>query len=97
MVSMANMVRALDEELYDYGINLSEEYDYVENLIKVHGLDDTHIGKGTQLFLDAAEELGLNPIKMPGRQDSSPWAHDYAHPLHQHHLRPLAAGSRHAR
>lgn len=65
MVSMANMVRALDEELYDYGINLSEEYDYVENLIKVHGLDDTHIGKGTQLFLDAAEELGLNPIKMP--------------------------------
>ena len=32
MVSMANMVRALDEELYDYGINLSEEYDYVENL-----------------------------------------------------------------
>ena len=33
------------------GINLSEEYDYVENLIKVHGLDDTHIGKGTQLFL----------------------------------------------
>ena len=65
MVSMANMVKALDEELYDYGINLSEEYDYVENLIKVHGLDDTHIGKGTQLFLDAAEELGLNPIKMP--------------------------------
>ena len=65
MVSMANMVRALDEELYDYGINLSEEYDHVENLIKVHGLDDTHIGKGTQLFLDAAEELGLNPIKMP--------------------------------
>lgn len=65
MVSMANMVRALDGELYDYGIDLSEEYDYVENLIKVHGLDDTHIGKGTQLFLDAAEELGLNPIKMP--------------------------------
>ena len=46
-----------------YGI--TSEYDYVENLIKVHGLDDTHIGKGTQLFLDAAEELGLNPIKMP--------------------------------
>lgn len=65
MVSMANMVRALDEELYGYGINLSKEYDYVEDLIKVHGLDDSHIGKGTQLFLDAASELGLNPVKMP--------------------------------
>lgn len=65
MVSMANMVRALDEELHDYGINLSKEYDYVEKLLKVHGLDDSHIGKGTQLFLDSAEELGLNPVKMP--------------------------------
>ena len=44
---------------------VSGYFDYVEDLIKVHGLDDTHIGKGTQLFLDAAEELGLNPIKMP--------------------------------
>jgi choline dehydrogenase-like flavoprotein len=65
MVSMANMVRALDEELYDYGINLSKEYDYVEDLIKVHELDDSHIGKGTQLFLDAAKDLGLNSVKMP--------------------------------
>ena len=65
MVSMANMVRALDKELYDYGINISKEYDHVEDLIKVHGLDDSHIGKGTQLFLDAASELGLNPVKMP--------------------------------
>ena len=65
MVSMANMVRALDEELYDYGINLSKEYDYVEDLIKVHELDDSHIGKGTRLFLDAAKDLGLNSVKMP--------------------------------
>ena len=49
IVSMANMVRALDEELYDYGINLSEEYDYVENMNKVHGLDENNIGKGKQL------------------------------------------------
>ena len=65
IVSMSNMVRALDEELYDYGINLKDEYEYVEKLVGVHKLDDSHIGKGTRLFLDAAQELGLNTSKMP--------------------------------
>ena len=65
IVSMSNMVRALDEELYDYGINLKEEYEYVEELIGVHQLDDSHIGLGTQLFLDAGRELGLVTLKMP--------------------------------
>lgn len=65
IVAMGNMVRALDEELHEYGIDLSEEYEYVEDLIDVHELDDSHIGRGTRLFLDAAEELGLNVSKMP--------------------------------
>lgn len=65
IVSMANMVRALDEELHEYGIDLSKEYEYVEDLVGVHELDDSHIGRGTQLFLDAASELGLNVQKMP--------------------------------
>ena len=65
IVSMSNMVRALDEELYDFDIDISEEYDYVEELIGVHPLDDSHIGKGTQLFLDAGHKLGLNTLKMP--------------------------------
>lgn len=65
IVSMANMVRALDEELHPFGIDLSEEYEYVEDLVGVHELDDSHIGRGSQLFLDAAEELGLNVSKMP--------------------------------
>lgn len=65
VVSMGNMVRALDEELHPYGIDLSKEYEYVEELIGVHELDDSHIGRGTQLFLDAAAELGLNVSKMP--------------------------------
>lgn len=65
IVSMSNMVRALDEELHDYGIDISEEYDYVGKLINVHPLDDSHIGKGTQLFLDAGHKLGLNTLKMP--------------------------------
>ncbi len=65
IVSMSNMVRALDSELHEYGIDISEEYKYVEELIDVHELDDSHIGRGTQLFLDAGHELGLNTVKMP--------------------------------
>lgn len=64
IVSMANAVRALEEELKEYGIEISSEFDYVEELINVHQMDDSHIGRGTQLFLDASEKLGLNPIKM---------------------------------
>ncbi len=65
IVSMSNMVRALDEELHEYGIDISKEYEYVEELVKVHDLDDSHIGRGTQLFLDAGRELGLKTLKMP--------------------------------
>ena len=65
IVSMSNMVRALDDELLDYGIDLSEAYEYVEQLVEVHQLDDSHIGRGTQAFLDAGRELGLQTLKMP--------------------------------
>ncbi len=64
IVSMGNMVRALDEELNAFGIDLSDAYGYVEELIGVHQLDDSHIGKGTQAFLDAGHELGLQTLKM---------------------------------
>ena len=65
IVAMGNMVRALDEELHEFGIDLSDAYEYVENLVGVHQLDDSHIGKGTQAFLDAGRELGLQTLKMP--------------------------------
>lgn len=65
IVAMGNMVRALDEELHEFGIDLSDAYEYVENLVGVHQLDDSHIGKGTQAFLDAGHELGLKTLKMP--------------------------------
>lgn len=65
IVSMSNMVRALDSELHEYGIDISDEYDYVEELVGVHQLDDSHIGRGTRLFLDAGRKLGLETLKMP--------------------------------
>ena len=65
IVAMGNMVRALDSELNEYGIDLTEAYEYVEDLVGVHQLDDSHIGEGTQAFLDAGSELGLVTLKMP--------------------------------
>ena len=65
IVSMSNMVRALDGELHDFGVDLTEAYEYVEELVGVHQLDDSHIGRGTQAFLDAGHELGLETLKMP--------------------------------
>lgn len=65
IVAMGNMVRALDEELHEFGIDLSDAYEYVEDLVGVHQLDDSHIGRGTQAFLDAGRELGLETLKMP--------------------------------
>ena len=65
IVSMSNMVRALDSELHDFDVDLTEAYEYVEELVGVHQLDDSHIGKGTQLFLDAGHELSLETLKMP--------------------------------
>lgn len=65
IVSMSNMVRALDEELHEFDIDLAEAYEYVEDLVGVHQLDDSHIGAGTQAFLDAGRELGLQTLKMP--------------------------------
>ena len=65
VVAMGHMVRALDSELHEFGIDLTREYEYVEELVGVHELDDSHIGKGTQLFLDAAKDLGLDVCKMP--------------------------------
>lgn len=65
IVSMSNMVRALDEELLDFDVDLTDAYEYVEDLVGVHQLDDSHIGKGTQAFLDAGYKLGLKTLKMP--------------------------------
>ena len=66
IVAMGNMVRALDEELHDFGIDLTTYYEYVEDLIHVHQLNDSHIGKGTQAFLKAGhvENVQLDVLLM---------------------------------
>lgn len=65
-VSMGNAVRSLEDYLIEeYNINISQEYDELEEELNIHEMDDEYIGKGTQLFIDSAKELGLEAFKMP--------------------------------
>ena len=65
IVAAGNGVRVLEEEFKDLGIDLSKEYETIEELIGVHQMDDDHIGEGTRLFLESANECGFDAIKMP--------------------------------
>lgn len=65
IVAAGNGVRVLEEEFKDLGIDLSKEYETIEELIGVHQMDDDHIGEGTRLFLESAKECGFDAIKMP--------------------------------
>ena len=65
IVAAGNGVRLLENEFKELGIDLSDEYDKIEELLGIHQMDDAHIGKGTQKFIDCANELGFDAIKMP--------------------------------
>ena len=65
IVAAGNGVRILEDEFKELGIDLSEEYNEIEELLGIHQMDDAHIGKGTQKFIDCANELGFDAIKMP--------------------------------
>jgi len=65
IVSAGNGVRIYEDELKEFGIDIKEEYDYIEKLLDIHQMDNEHIGEGTKKFLDSARELGFNAIKMP--------------------------------
>ena len=65
IVAAGNGVRVLEDEFKELGIDLSEEYNEIEELLGIHQMDDAHIGKGTQKFIDCANELGFDAIKMP--------------------------------
>ncbi|MBZ9570311.1 GMC family oxidoreductase N-terminal domain-containing protein [Methanobrevibacter sp. TMH8] len=64
-VAAGNGVRVLEEELKELGVSISKELDEVEKLLSIHEMDNEHFGKGSQKFMEIADELNLNPIKMP--------------------------------
>ena len=65
IVAAGNGVRILEDEFKELGIDLSKEYSEIEELLGIHQMDDAHIGKGTQKFIDCANELGFDAMKMP--------------------------------
>jgi len=65
LVSAGNAVRVLEDDLKDYGINITGELDEIEKELKVKPLPKTHIGRGTQLIIDTAYSLGLPIRRMP--------------------------------
>ncbi|KZX11689.1 FAD-dependent oxidoreductase [Methanobrevibacter filiformis] len=65
VVAAGNAVRLLEDELKEYGVDISKELDEVEELLDVHQLDDSHFGEGTKKFIEAAKAIGLDVIKMP--------------------------------
>jgi len=64
-VSVGNGVRALEKELRELGIDLSEEFEDAERELGVRTLPDSHFGEGTKRIMAAAENLGFDVKKMP--------------------------------
>jgi len=65
VVAAGNGVRVLENELNDFGINISNDLDEVEKLLSVHQMEDEHFGEGTKKIMEIANDLNLNVIKMP--------------------------------
>jgi len=65
VVAAGNGVRLLEEKLAKYDVDISKELDEVEELIGAHEMDNSHFGKGTKKFMEAAKSIGLPVIKMP--------------------------------
>jgi choline dehydrogenase-like flavoprotein len=65
VVAVGNGVRVLEDELKEYGVDISAELAEVEEELPVDNLPDSHFGKGTKLIMDAAESLDIPIKKMP--------------------------------
>lgn len=65
VVAAGNGVRLLEDELKEYGVEITKELDEVEELIGIHQMDDSHFGEGSKKFIKAAQNIGLPVIKMP--------------------------------
>lgn len=65
VVTAGNAVRTCQTQLKKMGIDLEREFVETEMEMGVNTLPDSHFGKGTQLIMESAVELGFNTQKMP--------------------------------
>lgn len=68
-ISCGNIVRA-DYGLKEIGLNLNQEFDYIEELLHINTFPRERWRPVTQHLFDAAENLGLNPQSTPKSVDS---------------------------
>ena len=65
LVTAGNAVRACEESFKKLGIDLSSEFEEIEDELCINTLPDSHFGEGTKRIMDAARSLGLEIQKMP--------------------------------
>lgn len=65
IASCGNAIRILDKELKFLGIDLTQEYEEVENELGIGPLSDKLIGKGSKLIMNTANMLGFDFKPMP--------------------------------
>ena len=65
LVTAGNAVRTCEESFKKLGIDLSSEFEEIEEELCINTLPDSHFGEGTKKIMDAARSLGLEIQKMP--------------------------------
>jgi len=65
LVTAGNAVRTSEKSFEKFGIDLSREFEEIENELSVTTLPDSHLGDGTKKIMDAAASLGFKAQKMP--------------------------------
>ena len=65
LVTAGNAVRTCEEPFKKLGIDLSSEFEEIEEELCINTLPDSHFGAGTKKIMDAARSLGLEIQKMP--------------------------------
>jgi choline dehydrogenase-like flavoprotein len=64
-VASANAVRSLEKELYSLGVNIRDEFQEIEQELKVTSFPQNRMGKGAKKIWDAANSLGLKFEPIP--------------------------------
>lgn len=65
LVTAGNAVRTCEESFKKLGIDLSSEFEEIDEELNINTLPDTHFGEGTKKIMDAARSLGIEVQKMP--------------------------------